>query len=124
MVIRKRLLCKNPVMLWTKKAASKYCQRELYPKGGTYPTWGLQCQMALMKDGVWGIVNGTETRPRPTEADSVAKFITKWDKKLVILVLSIDPPLLYLIGEPTNPIDVWQKLADQFQRRLGPTSCT
>lgn len=86
-------------------------------KGDNYPTWKIQCQMALMKDGLWGIVNGTETRPSPAEADKVAKFINKWDKALAIIVLSIHPPLLYLVGEPTSPIEVWQKLADQFQKK-------
>ena len=28
--------------------------------GKNYPTWKVQCRMALMKDGSWGIVNGTE----------------------------------------------------------------
>ncbi len=38
-----------------------------------YFTWKIQCKMALVKDGLWGIVNGTETAP--TEgADQQAKF--------------------------------------------------
>ena len=28
-----------------------------------YQTWKLQCRMALMEDGLWGIVNGTEAAP-------------------------------------------------------------
>ena len=28
-----------------------------------YPTWKVQCQMALVHDGLWVIVNGTETAP-------------------------------------------------------------
>ena len=28
-----------------------------------YSTWKIQCKMALIKDGLWGIVNGTETAP-------------------------------------------------------------
>ena len=27
-------------------------------------TWKVQCKMALMKEGVWRIVDGTETAPR------------------------------------------------------------
>ena len=34
-----------------------------------YPTWKVQCQMALVCDGLWGIVNGTETTPDEGEAD-------------------------------------------------------
>ena len=34
------------------------------PLNGTnYPMWKLQCRMALMKDGLLGIVNGTESAP-------------------------------------------------------------
>ena len=29
--------------------------------GSNYLTWKMQCRMALMKDGLWNIVNGTET---------------------------------------------------------------
>ena len=28
--------------------------------GANYPMWKVQCRMALMKDGLWNIVNGTE----------------------------------------------------------------
>ena len=84
-------------------------------KGGNYPTWKLQCQMALMKDGLWGIVNGTEVAP--AEAEPLAKFNTRRDKALAIIVLSVDPTLLYLVGDPTDPIVVWTKLADQFQKK-------
>ena len=31
-----------------------------------YSTWKIQCKMALMKEGLWRIVNGTEVAP--TEA--------------------------------------------------------
>lgn len=82
-----------------------------------YPTWKVQCQMTLMKDGLWGIVNGTETRPPTGDAQKLAKFDKQWDKALATIVLSVDTALLYLVGEPTSPIEVWQILADQFQKK-------
>ena len=85
--------------------------------GTNYPTWKIQAQMALMKDGLWGIVNRSETRPPDTETEKLAKFNKQWDRALAIIVLAIDPSLLYLIGDPTSPIDVWQKLQDQFQKK-------
>ena len=51
------------------------------------------------------------------EAEPLGKFNTRWDKALAIIVLSVDPTLLYLVGDPTNPIEVWKKLADQFQKK-------
>jgi len=68
--------------------------------------------MALIKDGLWGIVNGTETAP--TEgAEQQAKFLSRKDKALAIIVLAVEPSLLYLIGaDPTDPVVVWKVLAD------------
>ena len=82
-----------------------------------YSTWKIQCKMALIKDGLWGIVNGTETAP--TEgAEQQAKFLSRKDKALAIIVLAVEPSLLYLIGaDPTDPVVVWKVLADQFQRK-------
>ena len=33
-----------------------------------------------------------------------------------MIVLSIQPSLLYLIGDPEDPVEVWKKLKDQFQK--------
>ena len=81
-----------------------------------YFTWKIQCKMALIKDGLWGIVNGTETAP--TEgADQWAKFTARKDKALAIIVLVVEPSLLYLIGaDPRDQVAVWKALADHFQR--------
>ena len=87
-------------------------------KGSNYPTWKIQCRMALMKEGLWGIVNETEAAPNAeTQADLYAKFIARRDRALAVIVLSIEPSLLYLIGEPKNPITVWKKLGDHFQKK-------
>ena len=32
-------------------------------------------------------------------------------------MLSVDPTLLYLLGDPENPVIVWKKLLDQFQMK-------
>ncbi len=31
--------------------------------GENYSTWKVQCRMALIKEGVWGLVSGTEAEP-------------------------------------------------------------
>ena len=85
--------------------------------GSNYPTWKVQCRMALMKDGLWNIVNGTETAPTGGDEDRRTKFAARKDRALATLVLSIEPSLLYLIGDPEDPIVVWKKLADQFQKK-------
>ena len=86
-------------------------------KGANYATWKVQCRMALVKDGLWNIVNGTETMPEEGDADRRAKFEGRKDRALALIVLSIEPSLLYLIGEPEDPIAVWKKLSEQFQKK-------
>ena len=85
--------------------------------GSNYPTWKVQCRMALVKDGLWSIVNGTETIPDEGHMDRHVKFETRRDRALALIVLSIQPSLLYLLGEPDDPVAVWRKLSDQFQKK-------
>ena len=73
--------------------------------------------MALMQDGLWGIVNETEIAPgEGGDADQRAKFLCKRDRALATIVLAVEASLLYLIGDPENPVEVWKKLQDQFQK--------
>ena len=51
-----------------------------------YPTWKVQCRMALMHDGLWGIVSGTKTKP--TEGgDRHSNFLARQDHTLATIVL-------------------------------------
>ena len=74
--------------------------------GRNYPTWKVQCRMALMKDGLWGIVSGTEVDPGEDHADAHTKFMSRRDRALAIVVLFVEPSLLYLIGDPVDPVAV------------------
>ena len=83
--------------------------------GSNYSTWKIQCKMALIKDGLWGIVSGEEDPPGREEER--AKYSLRKDTALATIVLAIDPSLLYLLGaDPKDPKAVWKALADQFQR--------
>jgi hypothetical protein len=62
------------------------------------------------------IIDGTETAPGIDDA-GYAKFMERRDRALAIVGLAIDPALLYLIGEPTDPTEVWTKLENQFQKK-------
>ena len=91
----------------------------LVPLNGTnYATWNVQCKMALIRDGVWNIVNGTEIVPDSrTEIGLHAKYLSRKDHALVMIVLSLELSLWYLIGDLDDPGVVWKKLADQFQKK-------
>ena len=45
-----------------------------------YPTWKIQCKMALIKEGLWDIVNGSHygTKTASTKgAERQAKFVAR-----------------------------------------------
>ena len=77
-----------------------------------YPTWKVQCKMCLMKDGLRGIVDGSERAPGMSD-NTYSKFISRRDRTLATIVLSIDPSLV----DPTEPTAVWEKLSTQFQKK-------
>ena len=82
-----------------------------------YPTWKVQCRLALMKEGLWSIVNETETAPA-TEGEARRKFMHRRDQAFAIIGLSVDPSLLYLFGDdPDDPVAVWKTLKQQFQKK-------
>jgi len=74
--------------------------------------------MALMKEGLWGIVTGTEVVPGEVGA-GYDKFVSRRDKALAIVVLSVDPTLLYLIGEPTISKLYGPSMLISFKGRRG-----
>ena len=86
--------------------------------GPNFPTWKVQCRMALMKDGLWDIVTGDKEGPLQQTPNAIATFKKRKDRALATIVLAISPALLYLIGvDPDDPREVWEKLLNQFQRR-------
>ena len=80
-----------------------------------YATWRIQIKMSLIKDDLYRIVDGSETAP--TDVNSLMKFNLRKDRALAIIVLSMEPKLLYLIGEPNDPHVVWSKLQNIFQTK-------
>ena len=85
--------------------------------GSNYATWKVHCTMALKKEGLWKITEGSETDPGSDDADKQAKFLERKDRALAIIVLAVHPSLLYLLGDPQDPKIVWEKIANQFQKK-------
>ena len=85
--------------------------------GKNYGTWKVQAKMALLKEGLWGIVQGTEVAPGGENAAALAKFIGRRDKALATLGLSLDPTLLYLLDGIDDPKVAWKKLHDQYCKK-------
>ena len=83
-----------------------------------FPTWKVQMKMLLMKQGVWRIVEETEDIPDEEDFAAYRKYRDRRDKALASIVLAVDTNLLYLIGtDPKDPVEVWHKLLDQFQKK-------
>ena len=86
--------------------------------GSNYSTWKIQCKMALIKENLWGIIDGTDKPPaEDASADRQAKYKARRDKALATIIVNVDPSLLYLLGEPVDPCIVWTKLSEQFQKK-------
>ena len=79
--------------------------------------------MALMKDGLWSFVDGTSIPPLD-DARALEKYMDRKGRALAVIVLSIDPSLLYLLGDPEDAADVWKKLSDQFQKKTWANKLT
>ena len=87
-------------------------------KGDNYATWKVHSKMALLKEGLWNCVSGTETEPETSDTNALLKYRQKRDRALAIIVLAVDPTLLYLLGDdPSNPKIVWDTLQKQFQKK-------
>ena len=82
-----------------------------------YATWKVQMKMYLLRENLFSIVNGTEVAPRSEQSKAAQAFSQRSDRALASIVLAIDPKLLYIVGDPTDPSEVWQKLQDTFQRK-------
>ena len=65
------------------------------------------------------IVTSQETTT--SSEDERAKFAARRHCALATVVLSVDTSLLYLVGNPEDPVVVWKKLADQFEKKTWAT---
>ena len=74
-------------MLWARNMGVELASTEWI----NYPTWRVQVRMALLEDGLRGIVNGTEYLPEK-------RMLKNTCQEESVIALSIEPSLLYLIG--------------------------
>eukprot|EP00095_Tigriopus_kingsejongensis_P001661 maker-scaffold670_size114954-snap-gene-0.19 protein:Tk01661 transcript:maker-scaffold670_size114954-snap-gene-0.19-mRNA-1 annotation:"dual specificity mitogen-activated protein kinase kinase 5-like" len=72
-------------------------------------------RMASNVAKLWRIVS--RTAAKPVDAGERERFGLRRDRALAIVVLAVDIKLLYLLVDPSEPREVWLKLADQFQKR-------
>ena len=89
--------------------------------GPNYTTWKVQCNIALIKEGLWNIATGKENAPE--NQGEQAKYLLRRYHTLATIVLSVDPTLLYLLGsDPENPAVVCKSWQINSRRRHGQTN--
>ena len=59
----------------------------LHDGGSNYPTWKIQIKMALIKQGVWGFITGTEIEPEEGDDAALRKFYDRSDKALATIAI-------------------------------------
>ncbi|KAF2359199.1 Zinc finger CCHC-type [Trinorchestia longiramus] len=78
---------------------------------------GVGFEAAKHKDKLWDIVQGTETISSTADEAARRKFESRRDLALATIVLEVDQSQLYLLGEPTDPVEVWRKFQNTFQKK-------
>lgn len=82
-----------------------------------YDTWKLQVKALLVKNDVWGYVNGTVTKPETAAGNAAA--IQEWEnkdkKEKFDFILSIAPSQLKVIKNCQTSRDLWLTLENTFQ---------
>ena len=71
-----------------------------------YATWKIQMKMLLIQHNLFKIVDGSESVP--TEVATLHTYKLR---------RAISPKLLYLIGDPSDPAEVWKTLQNTFQKK-------
>jgi len=82
-----------------------------------YPTWKVQMKLYLISQDLFGVVDGSDPEPSTSNDAELRKYHSRRSKAVAAIGLAIEPKLLYLIGDPSDPAVVWKKLSDTFQRK-------
>ena len=111
--LRKRFVVSSYFIM----AESKSATAVVPLNDSNYPTWKIQCKMALMKEGLWKIVTGEEVVPTGS-ATELAKLSSRRDRALATIVLSVDTSLLYIIR---SCFAIRTTSANQFDKKTWAT---
>jgi len=81
-----------------------------------YATWKIQMKMYLIKEDLMSVVDGSESPPDPSQPAAIEKYKRRKAKALANIVLAVEPKLLYHLGDPKEPDEVWLKIQNVFQK--------
>ena len=82
-----------------------------------FPTWKVQIKMHLIALELYNIIEEVETAPADMSSAEFRKLSNRRNKALATIVLAVEPKLLYLLGDHTDPVKVWKTLINTFQKK-------
>ena len=80
--------------------------------GDGFHTWQMKVKYHLMRDGIWGIVNGKETKPSTRDVEQT--WINKDDKALAIIALALSNNYIHHIFNLKSSLEAWNILDQLF----------
>ena len=90
-------------------------------RNGNYNNWKVRVEMALIKEKVWGVVNGSTQKPKVTGSEdkipeATAKAIEEWQNKdenaCASILLAVSDSQLPHIRNCKTSTQAWKKLAE------------
>ena len=82
-----------------------------------FPTWKVQMKIHLISLELCNIIQEVETAPDDVSSSEFRKFSNRRNKALATVVVAVEPKLFHLLGDPTDPVEVWKKLINTFQKK-------
>ena len=83
--------------------------------GANYGVWSMKVKMMLMKDGLWGLIDGTDVLEGPPNQPELSAYSRKVAKAIATIGLSVDDSFLLMIGDKETPKAMWDALKEHFQ---------
>lgn len=80
--------------------------------GQNFHTWQVKMKFLLMREGLWGIVNGTSTKPATREGD--ATWQARDDKALALIALGLEDTYIHNIGACHSSNCAWETLEKAY----------
>ena len=84
--------------------------------GSNYATWTIQVKGTLKAKQVWKIVTGEQVLAPEADNNATAAFEILQCKAYAAIVQNIHPSVVYLVGQEDDPVVIWKKLRDHFQK--------
>ena len=74
-------------------------------------------KMHLVVLELYTIIEKVETAPDDESSAEFRKVSNRRNKALATIALAVEPKLLYLLVDPTDPVEVWKTLNNTFQKK-------